>query len=527
MKILIAEDDLTSRSMLTAITSKCGFDAIAVEDGEAAWEIMQQADTPLLLLLDWEMPKLSGLELCKRIRQLETDIPPYIIMLTSRSTTSDIVSGLEAGANEYITKPFDNTELCARLEVGRRMLGLQLKNKQAEEKQASLQIQLQQAQKMEAIGQLTGGIAHDFNNILASMLGFTELCTLRANEIGDDAIKRYLNEISKSGERARDLVAQMLTFSREGQAGSSPLQLEPIINDSITMLEHIVPSNIKLHIDIDAGLPAVMSNPVQVHQLLMNLCINARDAIENNGTIDISLKRIKANERKCSSCHDQLKGEYIDLSVKDSGNGIDQKTLERIFDPFFTTKAVGKGTGMGLSVVHGIMHEHGGHIQVDSSTDQGTTFHLMFLPAEEQTTAIQDTAGKPESITGKQIKGHALIVDDELSVATLIKELLGSAGCEATIETDSQKACTMILQQPDRFDLLITDQTMPNMTGMELIKEVFTVRPNLPVILCSGYSDQINEDSAKTIGIQNYMNKPLNIHDFLNKVGSLLQSSSG
>lgn len=448
--------------MLEAVTSKWGFDVVAVEDGESAWQIMQQNGAPLLLLLDWEMPKLTGLDLCKRIRQQETGIPVYIILLTKRDAVSDVVSGLEAGANEHVSKPFNSMELQARLEVGKRMLNLQIKNKQAEEKQALLQNQLQQAQKMESLGQLTGGIAHDFNNILASILGFTELCKEKAEDLADEDINRYLNEIYKSGKRASDLVAQMLIFSREGQVGSHVISLEHIVKDSIGMLEHIIPSNIKLHTDFEKNLPAVMSSSVQIYQLLMNLCINARDAIVNSGSIEISISRVQVDDEKCSSCHDELRGEYIDLSVKDSGSGIDQQTIKRIFDPFFTTKDIGKGTGMGLSVVHGIMHEQGGHIQVENIIDEGTIFHLMFIPVDEQLSETQEVTDKSQPVLGEHLNGNVLVVDDEPSVALLIKEILNNVGCKVTIETNSQKACAMIKEHPDYFDLLVTDQTMPN-----------------------------------------------------------------
>jgi len=383
MKLLIAEDDLTSRSILSAVTSKCGYQPVLAEDGEIAWNIMQQESHPRLLLLDWEMPKLDGAELCQRIRQQESENPPYIILLTTRNESSDIVAGLEAGANDYIVKPFDNTELQARLRVGERMLSLQTERLEAVENKVALQRQLQQAQKMEAIGQLTGGIAHDFNNILASIMGYTELLKDKAIIVGDSKMQYYLEQIYISSERARDLVAKMLAFSRESKTGGQALSLLPVLEDSLTMLGSIMTPSIELHTDFEVDLPMVLSNPLQIHQLVMNLCINARDAMHDNGRIDIGLKLVQLNGELCDSCHDQIDGEYVELSVKDTGTGIESQILERIFEPFFTTKSLGKSTGMGLSLVHGILHELGGHILVESSPDTGTLFRLLFVISEQ------------------------------------------------------------------------------------------------------------------------------------------------
>ena len=383
MKLLIAEDDLTSRSILSAVTSKCGYQPVLAEDGEIAWNVMQQEDHPRLLLLDWEMPKLDGAALCQRIRQLESENPPYIILLTTRNESSDIAAGLEAGANDYIVKPFDNTELQARLKVGKRMLSLQAERLEAVENKVALQRQLQQAQKMEAIGQLTGGIAHDFNNILASIMGYTELLKDKAVIVGDSKMQHYLEQIYISSERARDLVAKMLAFSRESKTGGQALSLLPVLEDSLTMLSSIMTPSIELHTDFEVDLPMVLSNPIQIHQLVMNLCINARDAMQDNGRIDIGLKLVQLSGEVCDSCHDQIEGEYVELSVKDTGVGIESQILERIFEPFFTTKSLGKSTGMGLSLVHGIVHELGGHILVESSPDTGTLFRLMFVISKE------------------------------------------------------------------------------------------------------------------------------------------------
>lgn len=382
MKLLIAEDDLTSRSILAAVTTKWGYRPLLAEDGELAWEVMQGDETPQLLLLDWEMPKLDGAALCQRIRQQKSENPPYIILLTTRNQSSDIAIGLDAGANDYIVKPFENTELQARLKVGQRMLKLQAERVEAESKKVALQKQLQQAKKMEAIGQLTGGIAHDFNNMLAAIMGYTELLKAKAVAVGDSKMLHYLEQIYISSEKARDLVSKMLAFSQASRAGGQALSLMPILEDSLATIRSVLPHSIKLHKDLEDDLPMVQSDPVQTHQLLMNLCTNAREAMQDNGRINIGLRLVKLIGEVCASCHEHVVGEYVELSVNDTGGGIDKQALDRIFEPFFTTRGLGKNTGMGLSMVHGILHELDGHIWVDSSA-MGTTVRLMFAVTGE------------------------------------------------------------------------------------------------------------------------------------------------
>lgn len=382
MKLLIAEDDLTSSSILSGVTAKWGYQPVLAEDGEAAWDVMQEEGFPRLLLIDWEMPKLDGAALCQRIRQQESENPPYIILLTTRNESSDIVAGLEAGANDYIVKPFENTELQARLNVGRRMLNLQAERIEAEEQKIELQRQLQQAQKMEAIGQLTGGVAHDFNNILASIMGYTELLKDKLAVVGDEKTQRYLEQIYASSERARDLVVKMLTYSRgRGGVGEfEALTLTPLIEESLRMLSSDLPSTIEIDLQLEAEDLAVMTQPVQLQQLVMSLWLNARDAMQGNGRITIGLQRVNSVVVDCSSCHEKFAGDYIQFFVRDTGPGIKPEQLGRIFDPFYTTKQLGtdKGTGMGLAMVHGIMHDHDGHIVVETELEKGTTFNLLF-----------------------------------------------------------------------------------------------------------------------------------------------------
>ena len=246
-----------------------------------------------------------------------------------------------------------------------------------------LYAQLQQAQKMEAIGLLTGGIAHDFNNMLASIMGFTQLAMDLSEDLGNDKLNEYLQEVNQAGERARDLIAQMLSFSRRNaEKELLPLKLAILIKEVVSMLRPMLPSSIGINYKVEGDIPMVKADPVKIHQVLMNLCINARDAIDGHGRIDLYLRLGHMDKAICSSCHNSINGEFVEIAIVDNGPGIKKSHLNKIFDPFFTTKEVGKGTGMGLSVVHGIMHDHLGHIVLESRSAKGTTFRLLFPPAD-------------------------------------------------------------------------------------------------------------------------------------------------
>jgi len=396
--------------------------------------------------------------------------------------------------------------------------------KQAEAEQKRLQAQLLQAQKMESIGQLTGGIAHDFNNMLASIMGYTDLARVELTQYDNEKITGYLNRAYKSSERARDLVKQMLAFSRGSDVDLQPLNLSTIIDESLTMLNSVFPSSIVIERQLNDENLVIMADPVQLHQLIMNLCINARDAMQGKGHITIESKRVNKLVSKCGSCHKKVSGDYIELSVCDNGPGIKLEYIERIFDPFFTSKKMSsvKGAGMGLAVVHGIMHSHDGHIILNTEVGKGSTFTLLFPVTEKYNSVISESSYTPV-LPNKTLNGHILIVDDEPVVGALIGELLEGRGCRVTVETDSQSALLKFKENPHDFDLLVTDQTMPGMTGGELAQAVLTVRPELPVILCTGYSDYMDENKARLLGIRGYVSKPLDINKFLELLESLLR----
>ncbi len=385
-----------------------------------------------------------------------------------------------------------------------------------------LQRQLQQSQKMESIGQLTGGIAHDFNNMLTSIMGYTELAREEAGQDDYDQIEFYLSEVYKSGKRACDLVAQMVAFSRGGEGKLEPHVLSALIKESSKMLGVIMQTGIKVDLQLDDEL-TVMTDPAQLQQVIVNLCINARDAMAGKGHLTIGLQRANSSVKQCRSCHKRVEGDWVELFVRDTGAGIQPEQLDRLFDPFYTTKEVGKGTGMGLSMVHGLMHDHGGHIVVETVPTEGATFTLLFPAIDAQADAVNMERSAKKASSNQILDGNILIVDDETSVGNFIGELLKSRGCQVNVQTDSRAALSKFKQDPEAFDLVVTDQIMPGLTGVELAQSLLEICPELPVVLCTGYSEHIGEARAKSFGISGYINKPIEADEFLGLVGSLLK----
>ncbi len=384
-----------------------------------------------------------------------------------------------------------------------------------------LQNQLVQSQKMEALGQLTGGIAHDFNNILASILGYTELAILKSANFSDEKLDEYLLQVQQSGERARDLISQMLAFGRTSNAKPQATKIDVIVMEVTKLLDSILPSTIEIKLSFDDNIPPVMMDPVQLHQIVMNLCINARDAMDGVGVIAIKVFNVVTQETLCTSCQHKIQGSYLELCVEDMGCGIDSLTLARIFEPFYSSKPVDKGTGMGLSVVHGIVHQVNGHILVDSIQDSGTRFSILFPITDEL-----EHSSKPQLLPPRLInEGHILVVDDEESLTRFITELLDIHGFQVTVANSGSKGLEVYKNNPAIFDLVITDQTMPGMTGIEFSKNLRQLNPNLPIILCTGYSEQVSSENAHLHGISEFLTKPISREVLLGTISQLLIKS--
>lgn len=367
--------------------------------------------------------------------------------------------------------------------------------------------EMRQSQKMEAIGTLAGGIAHDFNNILAAIMGYAEL-TIKQFP-GENSIKQNLEVILKSSLRAKDLIKQILTFCRKAEQEQKPILPYLIIKEAIKLLRASIPATISIRENIDKQSGIIMADPTQVHQILVNLCTNAAQAMqEAGGVLEIVLKPVTLDKAAAKQYPDLPQGEYVMLSVRDTGCGIDPVYIDRIYDPFFTTKEAGKGTGMGLAVVHGIVKSHNGAISVQSETGKGTLFQVLLPRVKEESRQIQEKE-EPVPIGTERI----LFIDDEITLIGLAREMLSSLGYKVTAVQDSRQALELFKSDTTSFDVIITDQTMPDMTGFDLAQQVLAVRPDMPIILCTGYSDIVSDDKVKAAGIREFIIKPLRLHE--------------
>ncbi|GBC61935.1 hybrid sensor histidine kinase/response regulato r [Desulfonema ishimotonii] len=602
---------------------------------------------PNVALIDVQMPGTDGIEMCKRLKADErTKHVPVILMTAHRSPPALRVRGLEAGADDFISKPVDNIELIARIRVLLRIrqaedrmrherdlleemvrertrevreseerfralsevtwegISIQANNihllgnrqfyamfgrtpaewknrniapeqytpesleilsrqmaagdpgpcevtairadgtrfpveiraknaeyqglpvrvasvrditerKQAGEEKRSLEFQLRQAMKMEAIGTLASGIAHDFNNILTSVIGYTELALDDAGDRGP--VRQNLREVLRAGDRAKELVRQILTFSRQAEQEMKPVRIGQVIREAVRFLRASLPSTIEIRQTVQSD-SRVRGDPTQLHQVVMNLCANAGHAMsEKGGVLEVGLTDTVLDRMAVSAHPDVKPGDFVRLRISDTGCGIPPLRMERIFDPFFTTKKKGEGTGMGLSVVHGIVRSYGGFIAVRSQPGEGATFEI-FLPT---------VAGQPESPvhpeppipTGSE---RILVVDDEPGIANMVRIILESLGYDVEVRTEGPEALKAFETTPDRFDLVITDMTMPRMTGTDLARKLMAIRPDIPVILCTGYSPQVSGQGAADMGIREFISKPVSRQELAETIRRVL-----
>lgn len=366
-----------------------------------------------------------------------------------------------------------------------------------------LENKLRQSQKMEAIGTLAGGIAHDFNNILGSIIGYTELAAWDMDP--ESKQKRHLEQVLMAGERAKELVSQILSFSRQGEKERRPIKIGSIIKETVKLLRASLPATIEIESKLEKETGTVLSDPVQVQQVVMNLATNAAQAIgEHTGRIAVSLQE-KALDSDSTLMHPGLKpGSYTVLSVSDTGLGISKENIHKIFDPYFSTKEPGEGTGLGLAMVHGIVNSHGGSVSVYSEPGQGTTFRV-YLPR------IGGEANEPAAFDYSVYRGseRVLLVDDEAALAAAFCGMLGKMGYQVTTQDKPNEALELFRQDPEAFDLVITDYAMPAMSGTDLAKEMKVLRPDVPIILCTGFSESISRKMAGTMGFAEFVEKPV------------------
>lgn len=390
--------------------------------------------------------------------------------------------------------------------------------KEAEKHRAKMEAHLREAQKMESLGTLAGGIAHDFNNILSAIVGYAELLQITCPV--DSTHRNYAAQITKAGHRAKELVQQILLFSRQDRSEKGPMDVGRVVEEALKLIKASLPANIEIQANISKNLAPVFANETNIHQIVMNLCANAYHVMKSaGGLLSVSLTAVTIQDHDALNFPEMKPGGYLKLSIADNGCGISPDLINRIFDPYFTTKPTGEGTGLGLSTIHGIVKDHGGYIKVYSEVGIGTAFHI-FLPSVESPAAT--SSERVEQLpTGS---GCILFVDDEQTLIELGRDLLGRLGYRVETRASALDALEAFRGDPTRFDLVISDMTMPKMTGDEMSRHMRVIRPDVPIILCSGFSERLHTRALEAIGINAVLMKPILYADLAHTVHRVLEN---
>lgn len=528
--VLIVDDDATNLDVLVQILSPLYSVRIA-RTGSLALNIAAGNPEPDLILLDIGLYDMDGYAVLDQLKNSAAtkDIP--VIFVTGRDTVEDEELGFGRGAVDYITKPVRPPVVLARVHLhlslrkAQRELSEQnvrleeaLITRTAELEQA--QRQTMQAEKMAAIGLLAGGIAHDFNNILAPIIGYTQMAL---EDIKDnDRLLRPLQQVYKAGQRAADLVSQILIFARKTEYEKKPVRVSLIIKEALQLLRASLPSTIeiKTHVTSEAAEGAILGEPTKIHQILMNICTNAAHAMkEKGGLLKVILATDTIDAELARNQHAES-GSCLRLSIADTGHGMTPEIREKIFEPYYTTKEQGEGTGLGLAVVYGIVQSLKGCIVVESEPEIGTTFHVL-LPLIADTCSPQVIEKRPLPIRS----GTVLLVDDEVDLVDMVRVMLERLGYTVAASVSSLEALASFRREPGQFDLVVTDQTMPKMTGVQLAQEILQLRPDIPIILCSGFNELTNLNHAKEIGIRATLAKPYSIRQLADVIEQCVPAS--
>ncbi len=505
-RILICDDEPMMTKSLEAILKTQNYWTRTTNNPRQALELIH-TDVPNVVILDVLMPGMTGFEIIDAVDRERND--PAFILVTGDTSVETAIQAIRKGASDYLRKPFEPDELILRVEkvLQQREIATDKKNIEAEKDR--LQGQLRQSQKMEAIGTLAGGIAHDFNNILSIVLGNSELALL--NKTIDRELRDQLNQILTASLRAREIIQQLLSFSRDEKPDCKPLNFNHVLEESLTLLRSSLPTNIIIDCDICDEPCTIYSDATQIHQVILNLCTNAAHAMApEGGILTVCLESpVKIERVMTTETGDIDPGYYARLIAADNGRGIEKHVMDRIFDPYFTTKESGKGTGMGLSMVHSIVQRSGGGIQVFSQPGQFTKFHI-YLPLDNIHGAKEEAPPPRKQMVGGQER--ILIVDDEDMLVDIMYRVVEMLGYDAIAFNNSGKALKAFLEAPQNIDLVITDMTMPIMSGTALAKAIKRVRRDLPIILCTGHNEQAYELDLDAFGIDALVIKPVGMH---------------
>jgi CheY-like chemotaxis protein len=559
-KLLVVDDNAQNLYMAEVLFTGNGYQVQSAANGAEALEKAHQAP-PDMIVSDILMPVMDGFALCREWKQdKQLKSIPFIFYTATYTEPEDEKFALSLGADRFLVKPFAPEKLIAaveevlmisrerspaspagavpdedvflkkynqalihklenklaQLETANQSLENEIRErKAAEDKMHRLESQLIQSQKMEAIGTLASGIAHDFNNILLAIMGYAEIALIDTRE--GQSGEKHIQEALKACERAKELVHQILTFGRQTEIDRKPVQIKTVVREVLKLLRASLPTTIEIRQKLESE-SLVLANPTQIYQVMMNLGTNAAQAMKaGTGVLDVTLVDVELDEYFVSAYHGLTPGRYQKLEVADNGVGMTADQLKRIFEPYFTTKPRGEGTGLGLSVVHGIVKNTGGAITVYSEPQQGSTFKLFFPVFESDAAAEAPPVELPEG--GQE---RILFVDDEPTLLEIGEQLLKRLGYRVTTCGNGHAALEIFKARSDEFDLVITDMTMPGLTGDKLARELVKIRSDLPVILCTGFGNAVMGQSASQPGVKTHLMKPFVLRDLAKTIRQVL-----
>ncbi|HLH25008.1 MAG TPA: response regulator [Chloroflexota bacterium] len=517
--VLVVEDDALVADMLRAMLEHAGYTVEIAATGAAGLARIAAGGVDLVLL-DMLLPEMNGIEVCERLRAEESDVYLPIIILTAQSRPEQRQAGFAAGADDFLTKPFDREDLLARVQVWvrarQRMQALYSRLLREQE-------QVRRAQRLEALGRLAGGVAHDFNNLLAVITGFSELVLQRLGST--DPPRSYLEEITKAGERATALTRQLLAFSRRQLLEAEVLDLNSVVADAEPLLRRVIGDAVELRTHLSPGLWPVKADRGQLDQVLLNLAVNARDAMPQGGCLTFETANVDLDARYARTHAPLHPGQYVQLTATDTGIGMTPEVQAQIFEPFFTTKRPGKGTGLGLATVYGIVKQSGGYIWVYSEPGHGTTFKI-YLP-REVATALADRAPSAPPYAAPGGTETVLVVEDNPQIGSLVRGALAASGYTVLAARHGEDALRLAVQHTGPLHLLLTDAVLPGLHGRELARRLATHHPGLKVLFMSGYTDQVVVEQGLIEPGAPFLQKPFSPDALRRKVREVLALPRG
>jgi signal transduction histidine kinase len=495
-KILLVEDNIDHIMLMEVAlkTSDAKFEVDIAVSGDECLEKFSKGNYDVVLL-DYSLPKMSGLEILEKIRKVKSDIP--VVMITGQGDENIAVEAMKKGAYDYVTKSGD---FLIRLPI---VIQQVIEKHRVIEEKSLLERQLVQAQKMESIGALAAGIAHDFNNLLTGVLGYASLMKMQMNT--KDKFYDYVDGIEKAGIKCAELTQRLRGMSKQTEFQKRPMCLNDIISDVAKLLERTIDRKISIKIELEPDLRAVDADSGQMHQVILNICINARDAMPTGGKLTITSENIILDENFCKSRINARPGEYVKVTIADTGIGIDKKHIDQIFEPFFSTKGV--GSGLGLSIVYNVLQNHDGFVDVESELGKGAIFKI-YLPVSHKELS-RETKKEQMLLRGTE---NILIVDDEDTVRNTISLMLKNLGYQVYLASSGMEAIEMYQRHKAEIDLIILDIIMPQMDGQQTYIQIMRINPDVKVLICSGYSQHNSiKEMLLDEGVVGFMRKPVEI----------------